>query len=201
MKDFDSIKNIWQQAETNEVTQKITLAKSTKTNKLKLQRNQIVGAVLLFFTAILIASMAIWGDFGFKHWYTYLGMSLICMICLVQAAILYFTYQKIKAIDDTAAPAKHLQQWENYYQFRQNQTKWNMPVYYLFLNLAMGIYMIEIFNGRPILNVSIFIAIYLAWMIFAYFYLGKKEMKKEQRRLNEILESLRSVGGQLEEEK
>ncbi len=198
MQDFDELKNMWQKptlAENSAATTGIN--KTKKTLKMKLQKQQLGGAVMLVLTAALIAAMAIFGGFNFTHWYTYAGMALICVVCLAQAALMYNLYKKIINIDETVPPAAHLQQWEAYYDLRKKQNKWNMPLYYILLNISMGIYLIEIFTGRPILNVTIFIAVYAAWMLFAYFYLGKRNMRKEEARLQHIIEELKEIEGQL----
>jgi hypothetical protein len=199
MQDFDSLKNMWQQpAKAAEANQEIINSlTNTITTKMKLQKPQLHGAIALTLAAIFIACLAIFGNLNFIHWYTYGGMVLICMICLVQAGFMYTTYKKIKSIDDTVEPAAHLQQWEAYYDLRKKQNRWNMPVYYVLLNAAMAIYVIELFKGRPVLNVLIFIAIYAAWMLFAYFYLGKKNLRKEENRLQTIINELKSIEGQL----
>jgi hypothetical protein len=198
MQDFDSLKNIWQQptpADKNPAM--IPIGKNSTTLKMKLQKQQLGGAVMLVLTAILIAAMAIFGGFNFTHWYTYGGMVLICTVCLAQAGLMFSLYKKISNIDETVSPTAHLQQWEAYYDLRKKQNKWNMPLYYILLNIAMGIYLIEVFTGRPLVNVSIFIAVYIAWMLFAYFYLGKKNIRKEDIRLNSIVEELKLIERQL----
>jgi hypothetical protein len=202
MQDFDALKNMWQQpSKSGEVTQDmINGLTNTKTTKMKLQKLQLYGAIVLTLTAILIVCLAIFGNLNFKYWYTYGGMVLICIVCLVQAGFMYATYKKIQRIDDTVVPAAHLHQWEAYYDLRKKQNRWNMPVYYVLLNIAMAIYMIEIFTGRPVVNVLIFIAVYLAWMLFAYFYLGKRNLKKEDTRLQKIIEDLKGIEGQLNRE-
>ena len=198
MQDFDSLKDMWQKPSGEPKSPAIlTINKPSKTLKMKLQRQQLHGALVLVLTAILIASMAIFGGFNFSHWYTYGGMVLICLVCLVQAGFMYSLYKKIGNIQETAAPAAHLQQWEAYYHLRKKQTKWNMPLYYILLNIAMGMYLVEIFTGRPVINVSIFIAVYVAWMLFAYFYLGKKSMRKEEKRLSGIVHDLKEIETQL----
>ena len=198
MKDFDSLKDMWQKPTSAEKSPTLTgIGKTSKTLKMKLQKQQLGGAIMLVITAILIAAMAIFGGFNFTHWYTYGGMVLICMGCLAQAGLMYSLYKKINNINETAAPAAHLQQWEAYYDLRKKQNRWNMPLYYILLNIAMGIYLVEIFTGRPILNVSIFIAVYIAWMLFAYFYLGKRNMKKEDERLSSIVNDLKGIENQL----
>jgi len=200
MQDFDALKNMWQQSSTEEVDKALPYASTTHHTaglKMKLQREQLMGAIMLVITAILISLMALYGNFNFVHWYTYGAMVLMCIICLMQAAILLATYRKIKQIDDTAVPAIHLQQWEAYYEFRKNQIRWNMPVYYILLNIAMGIYFVEVLGGRPILNVVILLAIYFGWMLFAWFYIGKKKMKQENARLQKIMDELRGIVAQL----
>jgi hypothetical protein len=198
MQDFDSLKNIWQRpAAENKIPEIITIGKNSKSLKMKLQKQQLGGAVMLMLTAILIAAMAIFGGFNFTHWYTYGGMGLICVVCLAQAGLMINLYKRIRRIDETVSPASHLQQWEAYYELRKKQNKWNMPLYYILLNIAMGVYLIEVFTGRPLVNVSIFIAVYIAWMLFAYFYLGKKNIRKEDLRLNSIVEELKGIEGQL----
>jgi len=199
MQDFESLKNMWQQPaspgyDKGEIS---TILNNATSAKMKLIKAQLNGARVLLITAVFIACLAVFGNLNFVHWYTYLGMVLICIICIVQALFMFATYKKIKAIDDTVEPAEHLRQWEAYYNLRKQQNKWNMPVYYLMLNVAMAIYMIEIFTGRPIMNVMIFIAVYVAWMLFAYFYLGRKNIRKEDNRLQAIINDLKKIEGQL----
>lgn len=197
MQDFDSLKNIWQQPGAGNAPAMINISKQLKTTKMKLLKPQLHGAVYLTLTAVFIVCLAVFGNLNFQHWYTYGAMALISLICLLQATFMYTTYKKIKHIDETATPATHLQQWEAYYDLRKKQIKWNMPVYYILLNMAMGIYVIELFTGRPLRNVLIFIAVYAAWMLFAYFYLGKRSMQKEKNRLQQIIDELHGKKDQL----
>lgn len=200
MQDFDALKNMWQQPSTEKVDKTLPPLKRVNHSaglKMKLLREQLIGAIMLVITAILISLMALYGNFNFVHWYTYAAMVLVCFICLVQAAILLATYRKIKHIDDTVVPAIHLQHWEAYYAFRKKQIRWNMPVYYILLNIALGIYFVEVLGGMPIFNVVILLAIYFGWMFFAWFYLGKKKMKQEDARLQKIMDELRGIVGQL----
>ncbi len=198
MEDFDALKNIWQQPASRQAKAlPVAISKSSITNKMKMEKQQKFGAVTLLCTAVFIACLGIFGNFNFTHWYTYGGMALICLICLIQAAIMYATYKKIKHIDDTVTPAAHLQQWESYYSLRKRQNKWNMPLYYVLLNVAMAMYLIEIFTGRPVITVTIFITLYIGWMVYAYFYLGKRNIRKENDRLQQIVDELKMIEGQL----
>lgn len=199
MQDFDSLKNMWQQPAkavdaSKEIINSVT---HTTTIKMKLQKPHLHGAIALILTAVLIACLGIFGNLNFKHWYTYGAMILICIICLMQAGFMLATLKKIKRIDDTVEPAAHLEQWEAYYNLRKRQNQWNMPLYYGLLNVAMAIYLVEIFTGRPLVYVVIFITVFIAWMLFAYFYSGRKTLLKEDKRLQTIIHNLKEIEGQL----
>ncbi|MEO6583054.1 MAG: hypothetical protein ABIO05_01950 [Ferruginibacter sp.] len=200
MQNFESLKNIWEQSpDSDSNLPALSMSKTSASAKTKMQKQQLGGAVILVLTALLIGAMAVFGNFNFTHWYTYGAMVLICLVCLVQAGFMYSIYKSMKNIDATVTPARHLQQWEHYYALRKKQNNWNMPLYYLFLNIAMGIYLVEVFAGRPVIKVSIFIAVYVAWMLFAFFYLSKKAIRKEDKRINAIINELKSIETQLNE--
>lgn len=199
MKDFDSLKTLWEQAgdgPNSRENKNVQWSSQSRSYKLNLQKEQFRGALMLILTALLLIAMAIFADFS-KTLLTYIGMYLLAAICTAQAILFLFTWQKIKNIDETLPPRQHLQQWETYYNFRQMQIKWNMPLYFIFLNLAMGIYLFDLFKGRPVVNVLIFLAVYLGWMIFAYFYLGKRVIRKEAFKLKTIMDNLKQVEAQL----
>ena len=198
MKDFDSLQDMWQQpTPAEQPLTAVGINKHSKTLKMKLQKQQLGGAILLILTAVLIAAVAIFLSSNFTHWYTYCAMGLMCLVCLAQAGLMYSLYKKIIGINETIAPAAHLQQWETYYDLRKKQNKWNMPLYYVLLNVAMGIYLAEVFTGRPLRTVLLFTGVYLAWMLFAYFYLGKRNIRKEDQRLNSIVGELKIIASQL----
>ncbi|KIC89549.1 hypothetical protein HY58_15640 [Flavihumibacter sp. ZG627] len=54
-------------------------------------------------------------------------------------------------------------------------------------------YFIEIFRGRPVMIIITFVAVYAAWMLFAYLYLGKKNLRKEQSQLMAIIQNLKAL--------
>ncbi len=188
MQDFESLKTLW----TNEpVLKPVAFSNKSRSTKLKLEHQLFYGALALVASGTLIILMAIFGNFGFIHWYTYGGMLLAAMVCYAQAGIMYYGYRKVHRIDESSAPAEHLSQWENYYAYRKLMLRFNMPIYFIVLNLAMGVYFYEIFSGRPILNVLLFVGIYAGWMLFAIFYLGRKAQKREESRLQSILDELK----------
>ncbi|PKV76415.1 hypothetical protein [Pontibacter ramchanderi] len=200
MQEFEELKHIWQQSTPAPQPGPLPdLSKASAQTKTKLQRAQRNGAISLVITALFIAGLALWGDFHFKQWYTYAAMVLVSLICLAQAGIMFYIYRSIKQIDETAPSTAHLRQWEAYYTFRQRLIRWNGPAYFLLLNLAMGLYLLEVLERASAQFHLIFFSIYLGWMLFAYFYLGKKVLKKEKQRITGMIEDLRQLEMQLKE--
>jgi hypothetical protein len=200
MKDFDAIKDMWQQMPVVETvnTTGFRISNASHNARNKLAHSQRIGAITLVVTAVLILAVGAFANLNFQHWYSYGALVLVALICFAQGAILYFTYLKIKRIDDSAVPGEHLRQWENYYAFRKKLIRINMPVYFISLNAAMGLYLYEVLLGRPMLNVIIFLLLYAGWMLFAIFYLGRKTQRKEELRLQGILDDLRSIENSLQ---
>lgn len=197
MKEFDELKNLWQHEKTEAVPD-FSLSKKSVGYKESLQRKMRMGALMLLLTGIFIASTATFGNFGFKHWFTYAALVALVFICWLQALLMYRMYNKIKSIDSTAAPAQHLQQWQQYYEYRKKTIAWNMPLYYILLNGALGVYFIEVFSGRPLKNVILISGVYVLWMLYAYFILGKKQMQKDEAQLQGIINELKEKASQIE---
>ncbi|WP_242920560.1 hypothetical protein [Pontibacter liquoris] len=200
MQEFEELKHIWQQSTPVPLSSHLPdTGKASAQTKIKIQNQYRYGAICLLVTAILIASMAIWGNFNFKYWYTYAAMGLICAICLAQAAIKFYTFRKIKQIDQTAPPKQHLSQWEAYYAYRHRLLKWNKPLYFILLNMALGLYFLEVLGNASTQFQLISCTVYTCWMLFAYFFMGKRVIKRENQRIQSIIAELRHLTAQLAE--
>lgn len=199
MKDFDAIKELWQQSKPAAgVELDLHALQSQHAGiKRKLIRQQSIGSITLVITGVIIIWVSFFSGIRFQQVLTYFAVSLMVFVVWMQALIMFFVRRRLMAINDTLPPAQHLGQWNDYYAFRQKQINWNKPLYFLVLNLAMGLYFIEIFSGRPVLNVIIFIAVYIGWMLFAYLVLGKRSLKKEEDRLKTIIGDLKKLIAQL----
>ena len=121
------------------------------------------------------------------------SMITVTLICLLQAQLQFLTARKINQIDETQTPEKLLQQWQNFREFQKKQRHWNLPLYYLLLGTALGFYMFEILKTATLtMKLIAFVATY-AWMFFAYFYLGKKELKKQDAKMDGIIAELKGL--------
>jgi hypothetical protein len=198
MDNFDEFKQLWQKAPSVPAPiDSQQLVRNTASQQRKLERTQLFGAVTLFVTAALLLILGFGIGLQFRSTLTYVAIVLLAVICIGQGLINLSVYSQLRRIDVTTTVTDHLHQWEGYYVFRKRLIRINGPVYYLLLNGAFGLYFIEILGLMPLASRIVVLTLYVLWMLFAYFVLGKRTIRKEDDRLNEIINNLRQQQQQL----
>ena len=197
MEEFKELENLWKQSETKIPPQKTNISK-IKNNRMKLKNTYTKGAILLILTGIFILGLMIFLDSNLKTILVVSSMIIISITCFLQAALMLFTANEIAKIDETQTPTFHLKQWQNFRAFQKKQRHWNMPVYYTLLSIALGVYMYELLKNVDLWKMILTFAITYSWMLFAYIYLGKKEIKKQDAKLDGIISELKSLENQFQ---
>ena len=197
MEEFKELENLWKQSETKIPPQKTNISK-IKNNRMKLKNTYTKGAILLILTGIFILGLMIFLDSNIKTILVVSSMIIISITCFLQAALMLFTANEIAKIDETQTPTSHLKQWQSFRVFQKKQRHWNMPVYYTLLSIALGVYMYELLKNADLWKMILTFAITYSWMLFAYFYLGKKEIKKQDAKLDGIISELKSLENQFQ---
>ena len=197
MEEFKDLENLWKQSKTEVPTEKTDPSK-LQNNRTKMKNSNIKGAVLLIITGILILVMMFFLDLKIKTTLVTFAMIIMSAICFIQAAIMLFTAREISKIDETQTPTLHLRQWQNFRSFQKRQRQWNMPLYYVLLSTALGIYMYELLKTIDLWKMILAFAVTYAWILFAYFYLGKKKIKKDDERLDGIISELKQLEQQFQ---
>ncbi len=201
MKDFNAIKDLWQQSKPAEekTVDLSAIARQAKDTKEKLMRPLFIGSITLFMTPFFVIWVVYFSGVQLNWLTTHISIGLMCLLVWLQSMLTFFTWNKLRLIDDTSAPALHLQQWEAYYAFRKQQLKWNMPVYFVLLTTAMGLYFVELLQGRPLGYTILLLSGFTAWMLYSYFVLGKRIIEKEEKKLKAIIDELRGIEKQLKQ--
>lgn len=197
MEEFKELENLWKQSETKIPPQKTNISK-IKNNRMKLKNTYTKGAILLILTGIFILGLMIFLDSNLKTILVVSSMIIISITCFLQGALMLFTANEIAKIDETQTPTSHLKQWQSFRVFQKKQRHWNMPVYYTLLSIALGVYMYELLKNADLWKMILTFAITYSWMLFAYIYLGKKEIKKQDAKLDGIISELKSLENQFQ---
>ena len=198
MDNFDELKQLWQQQPIPTPTLPIDqLKKNNVDAQRKLERQQLLSGVLLLLTALFIVWMGFFSSIQFQSELTYLAVVLLALIPAAQGFINLSIYRRLHRIDVTMPVAQHLDQWQQYYVFRKQLLRINLPLYYLLLIGAFGLYFIEILGHFSLTGRIIALSLFTAWMLFAYFVLGKRTLRRENERLETIIANLRTMQQQL----
>lgn len=72
-----------------------------------------------------------------------------------------------------------------------------MAIYIICLSIGLSLYMIEYVSRGSLTFKVLAYGISLAWMAFNLFYIAPRKIKKQRRAINEIIEKLEAVNGQL----
>ena len=197
MEEFKELEDLWKQAETKIPTKNTNISK-IKTNRIKLKNKYSKGALLLIFTGILVIMILFFFDAKLKTIPVILSLIIVSITCFNQALLMLFTANKISKINETQTPGFHLKQWQNFREFQKKQRVWNMPVYFTLLSVALGVYFYELFKNTDQWKMILIYVITYSWLLFAYFYLGKKEVKKEDAKLDSIIAELKNLENQFQ---
>lgn len=191
MKDFDNIMDVWKQQkeikipDAGQIIQKAKKEQNTFTGKIILQ----VIILLLTIVALVWVGTAI----NFKMITTYIGLGLMCLCVFGFSVIRLYQMLQIKKIDFNQKPSLTLIELEKTYSFQQFVSNKVSLMYFILLNLAFVFYFIEVMQPMSLLLKSIVLIVYSGWMLFAYFYLGKKQKKKENERIQKMIDSIKEM--------
>ena len=191
MKDFDNLKDLWKTQEevklpdVSEILRKVKREKLIYTNKILFQVSILI---VTMFALIWIGSLI-----DFKMTTTYIGLGIMLLCIAGFSAIRLYQMITLKKIDLTEKPSVILSKLEKYYNFQQFVGTKITLAYFILLNLAFVFYFIEVMQPMSTSLKTICLTVYCAWMAFAYFYLGKKQKKKENDKINSIIESIKEM--------
>ncbi|MBB5286771.1 hypothetical protein HNQ92_004932 [Rhabdobacter roseus] len=197
MEEFEDFKRLWQQpTPPPPVLDVARLKKANQSAQRKLERTQLWSAVALILTTGWVAGVGFMSDF--KSSLTYVATGLLALIPLGQGLINLSVYRRLRRLDVAAPAAEHLRQWEAYYQFRRRLVRYNGPLYTLALSAALGLYYLEFLPYFSLVYKIVLCSVTLGWILFAYFVLGRRTLRKEYARLEEIMDNLKKLQQQIE---
>jgi hypothetical protein len=191
MKEFDSLQEIWKQQKQSTLPDvSVIIAKAKK-------EKQTVANKILFQVITLVLSMVgvIWvvATVDFKMITTFIGIGLMFICVFGFSAIRLYQMVTLNKIDLTQSPSKTLVQLEQFYTFQQFVGTKIMLAYFVVLNIAFAFYFIEVMQPMSTLLKTIVIITYVAWMLVAYFFIGKKQKAREYERTQRIINSIKEM--------
>jgi amino acid transporter len=197
MKDFDLIQHIWQKQSTSSKTSASEILKSIKSHKNTLERKQLYPGIILLIGVFILVWMTFFSNIKFRFSSTYAALAAMIIILLVQGLVNVFTYRRLSKLSVDETPKSYIHEWDNYYRFRLKAFSINLPVYFILLNASLLVCFYEIFRYDVTWKIMLSL-IYIAVMLFLYFYIGKRVIRDEKNKLKSIIDELKMIQHQLE---
>ena len=191
MKDFNDLQNLWNQQISAPLPDVNAILADAK--KVQKALNKKITTQIIILVAVVVFILILMNVIPFKEATTFIGIGLMATTILLFSAIRFYQVIQLKKIDLTQNPRKLLGNLEQYYKFQNTvNTKYTLA-YFILMNIAFALYFIEVLQPVAVLYKIIIIAVYLAWMLFAFLYLGKKHKHKEQAKTQSIIDSIKAI--------
>lgn len=191
MKDFNDLQNLWNQQISAPLPDVNAILADAK--KVQNALNKKITTQIIILVAVVVFILILMNVIPFKEATTFVGIGLMATTILLFSAIRFYQVIQLKKIDLTQNPRKLLGNLEQYYKFQNTvNTKYTLA-YFILMNIAFALYFIEVLQPVAVLYKIIILAVYLAWMLFAFLYLGKKHKHKEQAKTQSIIDSIKAI--------
>ena len=189
MKDFEALKDIWHnqlalpKVSHEDVLRKVRKTKTGFANKLLIE---LIGMCL----AIAMLTY-VWMSSPFKMWTTHLAMAIMISCCLYYLYVQIRDYNRIK--DDSLLlnkPEEYIDYLKSYRSHRYVLNTSKYKVYTWFLSFGFLFYFIEIAFLASLWVTIAGIVFTAAWILFCYFVLMKRYIRKEEAKLEDMIQNL-----------
>jgi uncharacterized coiled-coil protein SlyX len=189
-------KNIWKQQTSNKPNLEELIGKLKKFRNQNL-RKLILANIGLITTSLLI--IYIWYRFQPQMITTKIGIVLV----ILAMVIFLFAYNKMfmvfYKIDQTQSNNEYLQ---SLYVVKSKQKFMQTTIlnlYFIMLFLGICFYMYEYTSRMTVGAAILTYTVTLAWIAFNWFYLRPKTIKKQQGKLDELINKFEEINNQLKE--
>jgi hypothetical protein len=197
MNEFDKLKALWQQGGKN-APDISDMMKVIKKNHRKMIIGHIALIIILALTFCVIAVIGL--HYKFQYITTYVGI-ILCLLTIIYGITFHTRLFSVlnKKADLTSDYKSYLDQMIKYIHYESYIHTIGNKIYTILLTIALCLYMMEFAMRNLIFGIIIY-TLTLAWIAFAYFFIGKRSQKKEKKKINDHIEHIKELITELEKE-
>ena len=198
MKDFDALKDIWHGQSALPKLGPEDILKNIRTTKQKFS-NKLLFQVFSVALAIVLM-IRIFSGASFIY-----GTSQIAVLIIIACLFYYLfvqirDYRKISNSEQMAGkPEEYIAYLKDYKHQRYILNTRVYKVYMFFIALSIGLIYIEAFVNTPLWQVILVIALTISWFAICYFIFMKQYIRKEEARINTMIENLERLQDQFKD--
>ncbi|EFK36322.1 Uncharacterised protein [Chryseobacterium gleum] len=189
-------KNIWKQQTSNKPNMEELLGKLKKFRNQNLRR-LVFANIGLIATSLLI--LFIWYHYQPEMITTKIGIVLVVLGMVIFLLAYNKMFMVFYKIDQTQSNNEYLQ---NLYVVKNKQKFMQTTIlnlYFIMLFLGICFYMYEYTSRMTLGSAILTYAVTSAWIAFNWFYLRPRTIKKQQGKLDELINKFEEINNQLKE--
>ena len=192
MKDFEELKSIWHgqsvipKMSYDDILIQVKKSKRYFANKLLFQVIALITAIGIMIYILLKAPFI-------------LGTSQLALLIFITCCI-YYLFIQVRDYRDISLSERLLDEPEEYINYlktyknkRYILNTSTYRVYTIFIGIGMGLYFIEVFLFTSIWITVLTVTFTIAWFLLCYYVFMKIYIRKEETRLNEMIDNLERV--------
>lgn len=152
--------------------------------------------IMLLTTSIFI--IFIWIYYQPQLISTKIGIVLVILAMVIYLLVYNKLFGKYKDIDTTTTNHDYLRKLiliKKKQQFLQTNM---MSLYFLMLSAGIGLYMYEYASRMSLLGAGLTYGITFLWILFNWFFIRPKQIKRQQAKINELIAKFEDVNKQLD---
>lgn len=191
MKDFDSLKNIWNQQEVKPPVDVEALI--SKAKRIRREYSSKIMIKILALSLSVVTIIWLFFNMKFESPLTYIGMGLmsVTIVSFIFLSLWHFLF--FNTIDFTENPTNTLKKLEKVYSFQKLLKTKLFFIYAVVLSIGLGMYFIEVTASFSLaVKLSVYGSTFL-WFLISYFYIGKRQAAKEEKRLQIIIDAIKKI--------
>ena len=197
MKDFEALKSIWHnQIALPKVSHEDVLKKVSKTKKGLASRLLMEMSGMALATVMLIY---VWIESPFRMWTTHLAMVIFMVCCFYYIVALIGNYRRINYDNLLDKPEEYILYLKKYKHDRFIFNTRKYRIYSLFFTAGFILYFIEIALLASLWVTITGVVFTFLWIALCYFVLMRIYIRKEESKLEEMIQNLERLQRQFED--
>ena len=169
----------------------------TKIRKFKSKRIRKVWFINVALILTVLFVLAIGFSVNPRYFTTWLGIALTVLSMVMVLLVYNQVLPLYKSLDDQSSNQLYMETLLEIKQKEAFLSKKLMNLYFIFLSLGIGLYMIEYVMMMELKWAITAYTVTFAWFAFNWFVLRPKQIRKQQEGLNSIIDELQNLSNQL----
>ncbi len=197
MNNFDDIEAIWKAPQSLSIPAAAAIIQKAAEEKKQLSRRIFLQSTCMFLAIAAIIYVVY--TVRFQYLVTYIGLAIMSACVIVFAYLRFRQSVFLNSADFSQSPSILLRKFEAFHEKQKWINTTGVAWYTFFLNLAFALYFYETVAVAPVTGTwkIVIIIIYIAWMLVATLWLGKRSIKKEHEKTKAIIEKIKQLKDEL----